>query len=127
VSSSENDPIEELWEHRHDPEEWSEEAVEIEARPTGSTVVSFRLPYDEYERLEEVASAKGESLSEFMREAIRTRLERMAIVAFVEMTYGGARDFRLDSNIPERLRGTEPSSPSSVPDLDRDRLAGTAP
>jgi hypothetical protein len=124
VSSSENNPIEELWERRHDPEEWSEEAVEIEARPTGSTVVSFRLPYEEYEELEEAASARGESLSEFIREAVRIRLKGSSIPAFVEMTSGGARDFWLRTNIPEHQRGT---GPSSVPDSDRELLAGTAP
>ena len=124
MSSSENNPIEELWERRHDPEEWSEEAVEIEARPTGSTVVSFRLPYEEYEELEEAASARGESLSEFIREAVRIRLKGSSIPAFVEMTSGGARDFWLRTNIPEHQRGTEPSS---VPDSDRELLAGTAP
>lgn len=125
MNSSENNPIEDLWEHRHDPEEWGEEAVEIEARPTGSTVVSFRLPYKEYEALEEAASERGETLSEFIREAVRLRLKGFAaIAAFVEMTSGGARDFWLHTNIPEHQRGTEPSS---VPDSDRDLLAGTAP
>jgi hypothetical protein len=116
MSSSENNPIEELWEHRHDPEEWGEEAVEIEARPTGSTVVSFRLPWEEYETLEEEASARGESLSGFIREAVRVRLQGIAAAAFVEMTYGGAKAFRLDSNIPEGRRGTQPTS---VPDSDQ--------
>ena len=83
--SNKKDPIEELREHRHDPKEWGEEAVEIEARPTGSTVVSFRLPYGEYEVLEDAATAKGESLSEFIREAVRMRLglDGIALAAFV--------------------------------------------
>jgi uncharacterized protein (DUF1778 family) len=124
VSGSKNNPIEELWEHRHDPEEWGEEAVEIEARPTGSTVVSFRLPYEEYEALEVAASERGETLSEFIREAVRLRLQGYAAIAtFVEMTSGGARDFWLRTNIPEHQRGTEASS---VPASDRDLLAGTA-
>jgi ribbon-helix-helix CopG family protein len=123
VSSGENNPIEELWEHRHDPEEWSEKAIEIEARPTGSTVVSFRLPYEEYEVLEEAASERGETLSEFIRQAVRLRLGGRPKVPVVVVTVGGAPDFRLRTNIPEHLRGTEPSS---VPDSDRDLLAGTA-
>lgn len=125
MSSSEKDPIEELWEHRHDPEEWGEEAVEIEARPTGSTVVSFRLPYEEYEALEEAASAKGGSLSEFIREAVRIRLEGIAIAPFVEMTYGGAREFKVHTNIPVPPGGTRASAvprKSVVPDR-----AGTTP
>jgi hypothetical protein len=127
MSNNEKDPIRELWEHRHDPEEWSEEAEEIEARPTGSTVVSFRLPWEEFEELEEAAAAKGESLSEFIRKALRIRLQGIAIANFVEMTYGGARDFTLHSDIQARFRGTEASPiPEKPLALDRD-LAGTTP
>ncbi len=125
MTNNEKDPIRELWEHRHDPEEWSEEAEEIEARPTGSTTVSFRLPWEEFEELEEAAAAKGESLSEFIRKALRLRLQRIAIANFVEMTYGGAREFRLYGDIPARILGTEASS---VPEQPSDRpLAGTTP
>ncbi len=109
MTNNEKDPIRELWEHRHDPEEWSEEAEEIEARPTGSTVVSFRLPWEEYEELEEAAAAKGESLSEFIRKALRGRLHGIAIANFVEMTYGGAGQFRWRGDIPARILGTEAS------------------
>jgi hypothetical protein len=122
MTNNEKDEIRELWEHRHDPDEWSEEAEEIEARPTGSTVVSFRLSWEEFEELEEMVAAKGESLSEFIRKSLRCRMERMAFAAFVEMTYGGARAFRWHGDIPARILGTEASSvPGERP------LAGTTP
>jgi hypothetical protein len=117
MNNGEKDPIQELWEHRNDPEEWSEEAVDIEARPTGSTVVSFRLPWEEYEALEEAATARGESLSEFIRKALRIRLEGIVIAAFVDMTYGGGRELRLRTDTPAGFRGTEASyDPSLDPD-----------
>lgn len=53
-----------------------EGAVEVEARPTGFTVVSFRLPYEEYEALEEAASEGGETLSDYIRAALRLRRTR---------------------------------------------------
>jgi hypothetical protein len=127
MNSSEKGPIQELWDHRNDPEEWGEEPVEIEARPTGSTIVSFRIPWEEYEELEDAATAKGESLSEFIREALRYRLKGSTLAAFVEMTSGGANQFRLLSDIPARSRGTEASSVLEKPLAgDRD-LAGTTP
>jgi hypothetical protein len=127
MNSSEKGPIQELWDHRNDPEEWGEEPVEIEARPTGSTIVSFRIPWEEYEELQDAATAKGESLSEFIREALRYRLKGSTLAAFVEMTSGGANQFRLLSDIPARSRGTEASSVLEKPLAgDRD-LAGTTP
>lgn len=122
--NNEKDTADELWEHRNDPDEWSEEAEEIETRPSGSAVVSFRIPWDELEELDEAATENGESLSEFIRQAVRLRLGGRSKVPVVVVTFGGARDFGLRTNIPEQLRGTEPSS---VPDSDRELLAGTAP
>lgn len=127
MTNNERDPIRELWEHRHDPEEWGEEPREIEARPTGSTVVSFRLPWEEFEELEEAATAKGESLSEFIRKSLRCRLEGIAIATFVEMTYGGARELKLRTDAPAGLRGTGVSYVPEEP-LDPDQeMAGTTP
>ncbi len=121
------DLAEELWEHRNDPDEWSDEAEDIETRPSGSAVVSFRLPWEELEELDEAAAAKGESLSEFIRKALRFRLAGIAIAPFVEMTYGGAREFKLHTDIPAGLRGTGATSiPEQPLATDRD-LAGTTP
>lgn len=65
----------ELFDHRNDPDEWDDEPVEIDVRPTGSEVVSFRLPSDELDRVMEAAQAAGESLSQFVRGALSVRLE----------------------------------------------------
>jgi hypothetical protein len=118
------DVAEELWEHHNDPDEWSEEAEDVETRPSGSAVVSFRIPWEELEELDEAATESGESLSAFIRQAVRLRLGGRSKVPVVVATFGGARDFELRTNIPEQLRGAEPSS---VPDSDRDLLASTAP
>ncbi len=64
-----------LYEHRNDPDEWDDQPVEIEVRPAGSEVVSFRLSSDELDRVVEAAQAAGESLSQFVREALSARLE----------------------------------------------------
>ncbi len=73
------DLIKELYEHKDDPDEWSEEAVPIEVRPSRTSVVSFRLPTEEMDALEEAASAAGESLSEYVRKAVALRLHREAL------------------------------------------------
>jgi hypothetical protein len=130
---NERDMAEELWEHRNDPDEWEGEAEEIESRPSGSAVVSFRLPWEELETLDEAATARGESLSEFIREAVRIRLraftiaEQVALATIVEMTYGGAKGSQLYSNTPARLRGTEASFVPEKPLAPNRDLAGTTP
>lgn len=75
---------EELYEHRHDPGEWSEEAVDVEVRPSKSAMVSFRLPRDELVLLSNDATASGLSLSDFIRDALRLR--RMVSVPALPMS-----------------------------------------
>jgi len=64
----------ELYEHRHDEDEWEDEPAEVRARPTTTEVVSFRLGSDELDRLQASARERGVSLSEFIRGAIEREL-----------------------------------------------------
>lgn len=65
--------IAELHQHRDDPDEWDDEPENVFVRPVVSEVVSFRLPSDELDWLQEAARDRGESLSEFIRDSIRMR------------------------------------------------------
>ncbi len=80
-----------LHQHRADPGEWSEESEDIKVRARRSEVVSFRLPSEEVDHLEESAAALGESLSEFIRKAVTLRLSGAALATpWVEFTTGRA-------------------------------------
>lgn len=107
----------ELHEHRDDAGEWSEEAVDIEVKPSRSTVVSFRLPTEEFYTLHDAAKAANESLSEFVRKAIALRLHGEVTAApSLEITSGV---YRLQvSTIPTSAsaRRTENPSTSEVPE-----------
>lgn len=70
--------VEDLHAHRDDPTEWSEEESEVQVRPTTSSVVSFRIPHSELDALLSVVKARGESLSGFVRDAVRLHLGHMA-------------------------------------------------
>lgn len=87
---SEKDLAKEIWEHRNDPEEWSEETEDIEVRPRRSSVLSFRLPPEELAALEQAMEHTGESLSEFVRKALAMRLHgsQMEGGSTVGITYG---------------------------------------
>ena len=70
--------VEDLHAHKDDPKEWSEEESEVQVRPTTSSVVSFRIPHSELDALLSVVEARGESLSGFVRDAVRLRLGHLA-------------------------------------------------
>lgn len=78
----------ELYEHRNDPDEWDDNAVEIDVQPSGSEVVSFRIPSEEFDRVSRAAREAGESLSEFVRSAVRIRLEAPPAVSAQELMSG---------------------------------------
>lgn len=86
---SERDLAKELWEHRDDPDEWEEEAEEIEVKPRRSSVVSFRLESEELDEVERAAASSGETLSEYIRNALRIRRRGMAMGPFLGITFVG--------------------------------------
>ena len=54
---------------------WEEKPAELRVKPSGSEVVSFRLPTEELNRLEDAAASVGETISQFIRRALETRLQ----------------------------------------------------
>ena len=91
MSESRENLAKELWEHRNDPEEWSQEEEDIEVRPRRSSVLSFRLSSEELDALEEALEQTGESLSEYIRNALALRLHGGAtipVLGTLGITYG---------------------------------------
>ena len=70
--------IEELHARRDDPDEWDEEPAAVRVRPMTTSVVSFRVPHDELNRLQSIAGARGESVSDFVRDSIRIRIGHLS-------------------------------------------------
>jgi ribbon-helix-helix CopG family protein len=85
------DEAKDLLQHRHDEDEWSDQAEAVSVRHTGSEVVSFRLPAEELDGLVEAAGNAGESLSEFIRKALALRLHGTPIGPSVEVSSGATR------------------------------------
>ncbi len=58
--------------HIDDPSEWSDGSVEqVQPRPSGMTVLSLRLPTDEFHALKHEAEQRQTSMSELTRTALR--------------------------------------------------------
>lgn len=70
---SERRAARDLYERRSNPDEWDDEEVAIEVRPTATAVVSCRLARDEFLALEQAARAAQETISEYVRKAIVMR------------------------------------------------------
>lgn len=67
---------EELHRLRKDSSAWEDEPTRITVGERKTEVVSFRLPSEELDQLEEAAAAAGESLSQYVRRALRARMGR---------------------------------------------------
>src|SRR5438094_871431 len=77
-------------------QEWEE--VEVEVRPRGTEVVSFRLPSQEVSGLIEAAQKAGETLSEYIRGALAIRMLGTPIGPVVELNTSGGQ-LRIRSHI----------------------------
>jgi hypothetical protein len=103
---------EEVFKHRDDPGEWEEDAEVIEVRPSGSEVVSFRIPADQLTDLEGAASVAGETLSEYIRYAIAIRMHGRPVGPVVAVTHQGGSVMFVQSHFVTagRFEGDEPRS-----------------
>ena len=70
--------IEELHASRDDPGEWDEERAAVRVRPTTTSVVSFRMPNSELDKLQTIVRTRGESISDFVRDSIRVRIGHLS-------------------------------------------------
>lgn len=108
-TANQHEQAQDLHEHRHDPGEWSERAVSIEVRPAQTTVVSCRMPIDEFEALAVAARAARESVSEYVRKAVVQRRgsggsqEQAGGAPRILRVYVNTSDFTADQNAPESL------------------------
>lgn len=76
----------ELDEGRGDEGKWKRAAVDIEVKPSRAQVVSFRMPSTEFDEMMQSAEAAGETMSEYIRGAIRLRNMAMPLVQINQLT-----------------------------------------
>ncbi len=106
----------ELHAHRDDPGEWGETPVEAEISPQRGVLMSFRLSSVEFISMQKAAQASGESLSEFVRNAIALRLHGKPIPTSMQITSGANRStFFTPVAEPGRTENPGPSIPDIPP------------
>ena len=115
MSMDEKDLARQLHETREDTQEWEDGRTEIESRPSGSQVVSFRMPTEEFELLQNDLEATGEKLAEYIRKAIAIRLHGVPIGPTVELTSGATR-LTIRSHIVTEARRGSSFAENLVPD-----------
>jgi len=113
-----NQDAADLHDHRNDEGEWSDEVEVIEVRPRRTEVISFRVPSEELDRIEEAAERAGQSLSQFIRAAVQMQLEgRRAAVQRIPVldVMTGRANFVV--NLHRHISSSMGEAPSSwVPD-----------
>jgi hypothetical protein len=67
-------PVDDVLARSEDEGEWEDEPAQIESRPSGSQVISARLPSDLAEGLLSAAASRGVRPSELVREAVEAWL-----------------------------------------------------
>lgn len=106
--------------HLHDPEEWEATGETVIPQPTGMTVYSLRLPVAELTALKADADARGATVSDVIRHAIRNYLSYRATGA---LSYGQVSNVRLTTTSPG-WRGGSPAPSQIHPTLNTPVLLG---
>ena len=101
-------------EHSEDPDEWEDEAEHVESRPTGTQVISARLPTMLAEDLLAEASDRGIRPSELVRQAVeaymRSGARRVASIS--------AQGVNISVSSPQKAQPTE--NPNLIVDTQTD-------
>jgi Ribbon-helix-helix protein, copG family len=116
AAMDDRDLTRELHDHRGDPDEWEDTPAEVKVRPARSEVVSFRLPSEQLNEIEALATRMGQSISEFIRNAVLAyvRGEVMTPVLDVQTGGPGRLQFTMRTRLPSSgYTSTEP--PDWVP------------
>lgn len=87
----ETQQIEEIRAHRDDAGEWEESPEDVEVKARRSEVVSFRIPSEELDSLEQAAARESETISQFVRKALALRIHGEPIGPAVEVTTGATK------------------------------------
>jgi hypothetical protein len=117
---------EEALAHADDADEWEEQPTNIESRPSGTQVISARLPTALAEELLAEAARRNLKLSDLVREAVERMLHAEAGLAVVT-TSNNVRvltpvfPFRTEN--PNLVLTDEPSRPAAL-GLERPAAAG---
>lgn len=92
----------ELHDHRGDADEWEDTPDEVKVQPARSEVVSFRLSSDHLNEIEALATRMGQSISEFVRNAVLAyvRGEVMTPVLDVQAGGPGRLQFTMRTRLP---------------------------
>jgi hypothetical protein len=88
VRMTEKELANELHARRNDPGEWHKTPVQAEISPQRAVVTSVRLPMAEFIAIQNAARASGQTVSEFIRNAIGTRLHQGVLINSLQIASG---------------------------------------
>jgi hypothetical protein len=96
----------ELYRRRHDEGEWDDKPTEVKVQPVRTEVVSFRVPSDVLDLIETLAEEAGQSISEFMREAVMAQVRGAVMEPLVGIVTSAPSRLPVQLTIRTPLRAT---------------------
>jgi hypothetical protein len=107
----------ELYERRGDPDEWEDTPTKVKVQPARNEVVSFRLPSDQLNLIEDLADQAGQSISEFLRSAVLAYVRGETMTPVLDVQAGGSGRLQLTIRTPLPGSGhTYTDPPDWIPD-----------
>jgi Ribbon-helix-helix protein, copG family len=107
----------ELHDHRGDPDEWEDTPTEVKVQPARTEVVSFRLPSELLNEIEELAARDGQSISEFLRNAVLAYVRGETLTPVLDIHSGGTGRLQLTMRTRLPSSGYTSTEPADwVPD-----------
>jgi hypothetical protein len=115
TGASERELAAKLRSRRGESEDWGERPVPADIAPHRGVVMSVRLPVSEFVALQRAAKAAGQTVSDYVRSAIATRLQQAVLINAIDIF----------------LTGSSPGSPSNAtflaPALEAGRTRNSSP
>jgi hypothetical protein len=110
----------ELHDRRGDPQEWEDTPADVKVQPARTEVVSFRLPSAQLDLIEDLATAAGQSISEFVRHAVVAYLRGETIEPLLDVQAGATAGQQL--TMRTAIRGSGYTSNDCIPDYPFDTV-----
>ena len=80
-----------LYARRNEATDWEKTAADAEIHPHRAVVTSLRLPVGEFVAVQRAAKSAGQTVSEFIRNAIAAKLRGRLVVNAVQISTGSSQ------------------------------------
>ena len=107
-----------LYAGRAESSDWDETPVDAEIQPQRAVVTSLRLPVNEFTAVQNAAKAAGQTVSDFIRNAIATRLRGGIRITALQIATGSSEGQSQVTVLAPTLEGGQTHNPNPGPGME---------